>query len=202
MACGENDHDLHLFLDEELDETGRNQVREHLAECVDCRNHVRHIRTVETAVSRADWLEVSEDFTSRLMIRLEKDFPRRRLLSWRKYTIPAAVAVVLLGFVAGTWLSVPSQAVVLGKTTQADSVVIKGGEVVIPRNTTIKGHLTVENAIVRVYGRVNGDVTALNGKILMASGGDITGKKQEVNGALQWIAYYAKRFWNAIVHLF
>ncbi|MGZ4123919.1 MAG: hypothetical protein ACXVOI_12035, partial [Tumebacillaceae bacterium] len=56
------------------------------------------------------------------------------------------------------------------------------------------------NGELEVRGKVNGNVIALNSKVKVdrALGADISGETEEVDQALEKLAYYGKELWNSI----
>ena len=60
------------------------------------------------------------------------------------------------------------------------------------------GDITIENGNLEIKGEVQGNVTVINGEILMASASKVDGHTKEIDQFAEWIWYYLKNLWNKI----
>jgi anti-sigma factor RsiW len=72
------------------------------------------------------------------------------------------------------------------------NLVVVNDTVTVPKGETVKGDVTVKNGKLIVEGKVDGNVTVVNGEQLTASAGQVTGQINEINEVFDWIWYKMK----------
>ena len=72
------------------------------------------------------------------------------------------------------------------------NLVVENDTVTVPKGETVKGDVTVKNGKLIVEGKVDGNVTVVNGEQLTASAGQVTGQINEINEVFDWIWYKMK----------
>lgn len=72
------------------------------------------------------------------------------------------------------------------------NVVIKDHTVIVPKGKTVKGNILVRNGDIKIEGKVEGDVTIINGNRYLASAGSVTGDIKEIDQAFEWLWYKIK----------
>ncbi|MCY1462058.1 hypothetical protein D9M71_797900 [compost metagenome] len=77
--------------------------------------------------------------------------------------------------------------VVSGEDLQ--QLIIEGNTVIVPAGVHYTGDLTVENGKIEVQGEVDGNVTVVDGSMVLASTGHIAGQSRTIDQALDWIWY-------------
>jgi len=76
-----------------------------------------------------------------------------------------------------------------------DNLVINGNEVILPAGESIVGDLIIENGNLKIQGEVKGNVTVVNGEILMADASNVDGHTQQIDQFFEWIWYQIKNLW-------
>nr|WP_236587713.1 zf-HC2 domain-containing protein [Tumebacillus amylolyticus] len=188
---------IHQYLDEELSGPQREEFEAHIATCAECQGELKAMGGAIQLLTKAEWVKAPAGFTENLMAQLNTMHPPKR--NWRvpimKYT--GVAAAVLLVFGLGVSLTAPSKFALQADNTQG--LVVADNKVIVPAGTEYNGDITIENGDVEVRGKVNGNVTALNGKVYRTAGADISGETEEVDQAMEKIVFYAKRVWNGLV---
>ncbi len=92
---GEN---LSAYVSDELDESERKTVEEHVAVCAGCMEALRRLQKLDAWMAEAIELEPAPDFVERVLIRVEKE---RRVIAFRvKRSIAALAAAAAIVFFA------------------------------------------------------------------------------------------------------
>jgi len=198
MDCQERDEQMHRYLDEEMPVEERQEFEAHVASCAPCRERLQELGSGVSLLLHAEWVKAPHHFTETLMAHLQEMDPPKR--NWR---IPAVkftgiAAAVLLVFSTGMMMATPEQFAL--QANDRSGLIVQDGKVIVPEGTQYNGDLLIQNGDVEVRGKVNGNVTAYNGKVLRMAGADISGETEEVDEALEKLAYYGKRLWDDITH--
>lgn len=72
------------------------------------------------------------------------------------------------------------------------NLVVHNHTVTVPEGETVKGDVTVKNGKLIIKGKIDGDVTVVNGEKYMASAGQVTGQIEEINQLFDWTWYKMK----------
>ncbi|HEU4965218.1 MAG TPA: zf-HC2 domain-containing protein [Bacilli bacterium] len=196
MSCQPMDERIHAYLDDELDATERTDFEAHIAACPDCRTHLSELGYAIQKLSQAEWLKAPTGFTESLMDRLQAEAPPKR--DWRVPIMKwsGIAASVLLVFGLGLYAATPDQFALQAEDTQG--LVVADGKVIVPEGSVYTGDLVIQNGDVEVRGKVNGNVTALNGRVVRMAGADISGETAEVDEAMEKLVYYGKQLWQEV----
>lgn len=182
---------MHKVLDEEADEKEKHKLKIHLHKCQDCRQHFEQLKKTETIVQGASYGSAPGELKGNILNHL----PRKNRFSSAKrwpQRHPILTAVVLFFILISGYLFA------LWETPQGVSVDGDGhlkqidGVVVVPENEVIHGDLTVRNSDIEIKGKVNGDVTVINGQQHMAATGQVNGRVKEVDQMMEWVWYQMK----------
>ncbi|WP_157729345.1 zf-HC2 domain-containing protein [Tumebacillus algifaecis] len=193
MSCHEHSEELlHRYLDEEMSVAERTEFEDHLITCDQCRPKLQGLGTAIQSLERLEWGKAPAGFTEDVMAKLAHVAPPRR--NWRvpimKYS--GLAAAILLVFGLGVSLATPNKFALQANHT--DGLIVTDGKVIVPEGSEYTGDLVIQNGDIEVRGKVNGNVTALNGKVHLsrAAGADISGEVAEVDEAFEKIGYYLK----------
>ncbi|ARU60401.1 hypothetical protein CBW65_04460 [Tumebacillus avium] len=193
MSCHENSEErLHQYLDEEMSAAERTEFEAHLAACEHCLAHFTELGSAIQSLEGADWHKAPPGITENVLGKLEHIAPPRR--NWRvpfmKYS--GIAAAVLLVFGLGASWATPEEFALQADHT--DGLIVTDGKVIVPEGSEYNGDLVIQNGDIEVRGKVNGNVTALNGQVHLArvAGADISGEVAEVDEALEKVSYYLK----------
>jgi anti-sigma factor RsiW len=187
-----NEDRLHRYLEEEMSAAERKEFEAHLAACDACLTHLNELETALQVLKGAEWVKAPGDFTEQVMAKLQHAAPPGR--NWRvplmKYS--GIAAAVLLVFGLGAAWATPDEFSLQADHT--DGLIVADGKVIVPEGSEYNGDILIQNGDIEVRGKVNGNVTALNGKVHLAraAGADISGEVAEVDEALEKLRYYVK----------
>ena len=198
MYCQEREEQMHRYLDEEMTVEERLELEAHVAACSACRDQLQMLGAGVNLLINAEWVKAPPGFTESLMAQLKQVDPPRR--NWRvrvmKYTGIAAALLLVLG--TGMMMATPDQFAL--QATDRSGLIVQNGKVIVPEGTQYDGDLLIQNGDVEVRGKVNGNVTAYNGKVLRMAGADISGETEEVDEVMEKLVYYGKRLWNDVTN--
>jgi anti-sigma factor RsiW len=166
----------------------------HLEECESCKEEYELLLdTLKELQLQNHSIKAPEGFTQAVMAKVPKEKQQIKWKRWmQRHPALTAAAIFMFFMAASVFTSYNQQdlAVVKGE----GNLQIKKAErvVVVPAGETIKGDLVVENADVRIEGRVEGDVTVIKGNQYLASAGEVTGHSQEIGQVVEWVWYKLK----------
>jgi cytoskeletal protein CcmA (bactofilin family) len=81
-----------------------------------------------------------------------------------------------------------------------DNVVIEGNTVTVPAGQQVSGDLTVANGTARVLGDVKGDLTVIDGSVILASTAHIAGNVKKIDRAVDWVWYKVTSWFGTIAY--
>jgi hypothetical protein len=196
---------MHEFLDGDLPEEKVEILRDHLRQCDDCRRHFHELKKTIALVQSLSHIQAPAGFTSKVMSQLpreKKNIVVKRWLSKHPFLVAAAVFILLM---AGSFLSNWSMDREFSVTKYPD-LMIENNTAIVPEGVVIEGDLVVKNGNLRIDGKVNGNVTVINGKILpddsgkggkyLASAGKVTGDIEEIDRLFEWLWYSIKNVFD------
>ncbi|MDQ6420524.1 zf-HC2 domain-containing protein [Paenibacillus sp. LHD-117] len=199
---------IHDYLDGELPREEKGALHAHMNNCPDCRARFEQLEKTDaaaflamdgaaSAVSGYD-AEASSELKNRIMASLPKGKAKERnrfirmIYRYPGITAAAVFLLVMMGSMFATWEQ-DSKLTVSGEDLQ--NVVIDGNTVIVPEGVELTGNLTVENGKLEVQGSVEGDVTVIDGSMVLASTGHIAGQSRTIDQALDW-------FWYKVISTF
>lgn len=101
MKCADKEI-LSAYLDGELSQTQKAEIRKHLEECEECRKVAAGLTSVCDVLDALEGLKPDIGFTSRL---LEKVHDRRQVKGWHRVVLPAVATVAaVLSIALGVFL--------------------------------------------------------------------------------------------------
>ncbi|MDQ0195818.1 zf-HC2 domain-containing protein [Paenibacillus wynnii] len=194
---------MHDYLDDDLPDQQKRELKEHLISCPDCRVKFKELEQTDMLMFSLmhNSPVASDELAHRIMNSLPIAKKDRRFISWIR-SHPALTAaslflvVMLLSSV--TFWNQDGQLVVKG--SDLDQVVIKGDTVIVPSGKTITGNLTVENGKAQVYGDVNGNVTVIDGSLYQASTAHISGQVKSIDQAVSWLWYKVTNMFSDVAY--
>ncbi|OYD56318.1 hypothetical protein CGZ90_18390 [Fictibacillus aquaticus] len=194
MGCEKEYYDelMNKVMDGEADAAEADQFHAHLNECGVCRSEYEAVSFLIEELQSSD-IKAPVGFTAAVMSSLPHQKRKFHLQTWMKRHPLLTAAAVFVLFMAASVTALFNQqdiAVIKGE----GNVVIneKDNTVTVPKGEVIKGDLVVENADVRIEGRVEGDVTVVKGNQYLASAGEVTGDSKEIGAVVEWIWYKLK----------
>jgi anti-sigma factor RsiW len=185
---------MNKVLDGEATKEEERVFHAHLEECESCKEEYELLlETLKELQLQNHNIKAPEGFTQAVMAKLPKEKQQMKWKRWMQRHPALTAAAIFMFFMAASIFTNYNQqdlAVVKGE----GNLQIKKAErvVVVPAGETIKGDLVVENADVRIEGRVEGDVTVIKGNQYLASAGEVTGHSQEIGQVVEWVWYKLK----------
>lgn len=184
---------MNKVLDGEATKEEERVFHAHLEECESCKEEYELLLDTLKELQLQNHIKAPEGFTQAVMAKLPKEKQQMKWKRWmQRHPAITAAAIFMFFMAASVFTSYNQQdlAVVKGE----GNLQIKKAErvVVVPAGETIKGDLVVENADVRIEGRVEGDVTVIKGNQYLATAGEVTGHSQEIGQVVEWVWYKLK----------
>lgn len=211
MRCEVAIRFMHEYLSGDLAPAQQKELMLHLQECPSCRERFEELERTEAALRLA--LDVpatksyqeataSEALKQRIMQQLPQTRQARRNRFVRliyRYPGLTAAAVFLLIMIASAvvYWDQDNKLILAGDDLQ-QVVIAEGNRVIVPESAHIKGNLIIENGYAEVLGKVDGDVTVIDGDLFLASTGYIAGKSRTIDQALDWFWYQVTQTWGHI----
>lgn len=181
---------MHAYLDGDISATEEKELRNHLNTCEACQKHMSELEHVVHTLESLPAVAVPMGFSERVMLRLPKPKVKSNVQRWlRRHPMLVAVAIFAI-LMSGPLLSGYNSSSEFS-VTDYPGLIVKDGSVVVPENETIKGDIIVKNGTLEVKGKVDGDITVVNGKY-MASAANVTGQVKEVDETFEWLWYTIK----------
>jgi len=182
-----------------------------LKSCSACSERLEQLEKADAAAFAA-WESVkpaaqlssaaSADLKNRIMAQLPKPKNNERnrfiriLYRYPGLTAAAVFLLVMLGSFFSSW-DQDARMIVSGEDLQ--HVVINGNTVIVPEGVKVTGNLTVENGRVEVQGSVDGNVTVIDGSMVLASTGHIAGQSRTIDQALDWFWYKVTSAFGGVI---
>ncbi len=189
--CPENIADyMHDYLDDDINEEHSTILFTHIAECDECKAIFNELsKTV--AFLQSSHITAPNGFTANVMSNLPKQSKRKRYKKWLQRNpvlIAASLFILLMGSSVFSYWDEDEQF----SFSKDPSLVVEGQTVIVPEGKTVKGDLVVKNGDIMVEGKVNGNVTVINGDNYLAGAGEVTGNIEEIDQLFEWIWYHTK----------
>jgi len=179
------------YLDGDLTNEKEQILKEHLQSCSACQTYFQELKRTEALVKSASLTAAPAHFTNHVMARLPKEKNIVGVKRWfRHHPMLIAVSMFLLlmgGSLVSGWTDDQKFAF-----TKQPNLVVENDTVIVPEGEVIKGDLVVKNGNVRIEGKVDGNVTIINGDKYMASAGNVTGDIEEIDEIFEWVWYKMK----------
>lgn len=192
---------MHNYLDDDLSTEEEHKLRSHLQKCENCREHFHELKRTIALVQSTSHIHAPVHFTDAVMSKLPKQSKRIQIKSWfRNHPFLSAASlfiILMLGSIISSWNKENDFSV-----TMHPGIIIENDTAIIPEGTVIDGDVVVKNGNIRIEGKVNGDVTTINGEKYLASAGEVTGNINEVNEIFEWLWFHIKDLWKGVVKLF
>jgi anti-sigma factor RsiW len=191
---------IHQYLDHDIKQQDERILKEHLQSCADCTQHMHELEKSIALVQSTSHIEAPMDFTQAIMDRLPKEKKTISVNRWLKgHPLLAAASLFMLlmtGSLFSSW-STDSEFSV----SKQPNLVVENNTVTVPEGETVEGDVTVKGGTINIEGKVEGNVTVINGEY-MASAGQVTGDVEEINEAFEWIWYQMKSLSREVVAIF
>ncbi|KOO40396.1 anti-sigma factor family protein [Priestia koreensis] len=191
---------MHDYLDGDITKENEQILREHLKSCEECQLHMKELKRTIAFVQSASHVAAPSDFTLNVMNSLPKQTQKAKVNKWFRshplLTASSLFVMLMVGSLFSTWKNDHDFSV-----SKQPNLVINGQTVTVPKGETIKGNVIVRNGDIKIEGKVDGDVTVVNGHRYMASAGEVTGKITVLDELFEWVWYNLKSNVHSAVKL-
>ncbi|WP_394188109.1 zf-HC2 domain-containing protein [Paenisporosarcina quisquiliarum] len=198
-------HYMHEYLDGEISREHELELKSHLLTCPSCQQHLQELSKVVAFVQSASHIAAPNDFTAAVTARLPKEPSRAGMKRWFHSHPMLSAAALFMILMSATLFSSFNEDQHFSFTKQPN-LVVEGEKVIVPAGETIEGDLVVKNGDLQIEGKVNGNVTVINGNIsgdnYMASTANVTGEIKEIDQVFDWLWYKMKDGASDMMSLF
>jgi anti-sigma factor RsiW len=192
---------MHDYLNGELSKDREEELKKHIQSCQNCQKHYQELKKTDAFIKSAGNIFAPDGFTSAVLARLPQEKKKIKFQRWLRSHPMLAAAVLFIILMAGSVFSVWNDQQEFS-FTKNPHLLVKNHTVIVPKGEVVKGDLVVKNGNVRVEGKVEGNVTVINGKKYMASTSNVSGNIEEINQIYDWIWFKIKGVGKSLVHLF
>lgn len=196
MNCHQANRMLHELLDEEISLEDEQLLKQHIQQCQGCREHLHGLQQTIVWVRSTSRICAPNDFTQRLMSRLPRETVAqmwKKRLQRHPVLVAASLFVLFMAGSSSSLWSQDKQFQLIAYQPQKLEIDKVHNKVIVPANRVVNGDIEVRNADISVEGEVQGNVVAIDGHIYLASTGSVTGEKEEINQAVEWVWYNLKK---------
>ncbi|MFC7062954.1 zf-HC2 domain-containing protein [Halobacillus seohaensis] len=195
---------MHKYLDGVLNKEEERRLRDHLQACQACQNHFHELKRTITLIKNTGPVSAPKDFTSNVMASLPKEKKQKNYLRMLQHhpiiTAAAIFFILMFSGIFSAWSQ--DQQVTVSKQ---ENLRIQDNTVIVPEGVTVDGNLVVRNGDLKVEGKIDGDITLINGDFVTdnpsneLSNGEnyqayASGEVKEVNQVFEWMWYHTKKF--------
>ncbi|MFG6150599.1 zf-HC2 domain-containing protein [Halobacillus sp. B23F22_1] len=194
---------MHKYLDGELQKEEERRLRDHLQACPSCQNHFHELKRSIVLIKDTGAISAPSNFTATVMANLPKEKKRhhfiRKLQRHPIFTAAAIFFVLMFSSIFSMWNQ--DQQVTVSKQ---ENLIIQDNTVIVPEDVTVDGDLVVRNGDLKVKGKIDGDITLINGDFVTDDPeNDLNGENyrayasgevNEVNQIFEWMWYHTKNF--------
>lgn len=192
---------MHEYLDEEISAEHERELREHLQNCEDCQTYFHELKKTIALVQSTSHIQAPANFTQNVMAKLPKEKRKVSIQRWFRQnpllTAASLFLVLMMGSLFSTWDQDQQFSV-----SKQPNLVVQNDTVIVPEGEVVKGDVVVKNGTLKIEGKVDGNVTVINGEKYMASAGKVTGEIKEVNAIFEWMWYHIKKTSKEVVNVF
>ena len=182
---------MHEYLDNEISVEHESILRHHLQTCEDCQSYFHQLKKSIALVQSTSHIVAPADFTQKVMASLPKEKKKVGMKRWFKnhplLTAASLFIVLMSGALFSNWKEDHQFSV-----SKQPELVVDNDTVIVPEGKTVSGDVVVRNGNIKIDGKVDGNVTVINGEKYLASAGHVSGDIEEVDELFEWLWYKIK----------
>lgn len=193
---------MHDYLDEDIPPEHEKELKKHLQTCEECRQHFHELNKTIALIQSTSRLQAPAGFTEKVMMNLPREKKQVGVKRWfgrHPFLTAAAVFLILM---TSSFISNWNQDDHFAVTKHEDLIIEDNNTAVVPAGKTIKGDIVVKNGNIRIEGKVEGNVTVINGSEYQASAGKVTGNIEVINQAFELLWHNIKTFFSDLTNVF
>jgi len=196
MNCRNAIYLMHDILDKDINEYNNQELQKHMKTCLNCDDHFAQLKLTDGLLKQVAYKQTAPDYLGKVISQLPKTDKVHGMKRWFRSHPGLTAASIFLMFFAISLFSytVPNSDFKI-VSEEYNALVINGKEVIVPEGESLTGDLVVENGNLQIEGEVKGNVTVVNGKLLMANASNVNGKTKQIDQLFEWIWYQGKIVW-------
>jgi len=195
MKCRDATLLMHTYFDEEIDHHSQKLLTQHLKECLSCKEHFDELKETDRLLKVTQKLKASSKLTDEIINRTfpnkKRDAKFKEWLVKHPFAASAAIFVLLMSISFANFIDQGNEPIRIVNGNSND-IIVEGDKVIVPEDKNVVGDLVVENGSVEIKGKVDGNVTVVNGKIFMANVTQVNGKTEQVDQVFEWVWFKLK----------
>lgn len=202
MNCQNANTLMHDYLDADIDDLSSKSLFEHLEKCSICNQHFNQLQAVEQRLRLMSHSGFTPDYIQKVIKQLphkqiDKHAKRQSLNRWFKNHPGLVAASIFLMFFAISLFSyaIPGNELKI-VASEYNNLIIDGNEVIVPEGEEIEGDLIVENGSLEIRGKVKGNVTVIDGELLMANASHVDGNTRQIDQLFEWLWYQIEKLYH------
>ncbi len=197
MKCdGKYSTYMHKWVDEEIEPLEKIELLQHVKSCSVCKEKFEELKNVDQLLHNHHHIKAPNGFTSKVMDQLPREKASSKMRRCFKHhpLLTAAVLFLLLmsSSIYSEWGSNKNNPISVSANGAQVKIDQESGKVIVPEGEIVKGDLVVRNGDVEIAGKVEGNVTVINGNQYLASAGHIAGESEEIHKITEWVWYRLK----------
>lgn len=197
MDCKQAVSYIHEYLDRELSRHQETELKKHLTICSHCKKRFQSLQQTVAFVQSASHVRAPMNFTKQVLDALPKasyGYIWKQKMRRHPFLVAGTIfALFALVVLFAQWTG-DQQFHLTADQLHRLHIDDETGKVIVPSNSVVTGDIIVRNADIEVKGRVMGDVTAIDGSVILASSGSVSGKREEIDQAMEWLWYHIRSF--------
>lgn len=200
---------MHKYLDGDLRKDEEHELRAHLEVCNPCQNHFHELSRTITLIQSTEHMEAPVDFSKNVMKNLPTEKGHMKFIRWyKRHPMITASAIFFLFLLSGMFSMWDRDSELV--VSKQDNLIIQGDTVIVPEGVTVVGDLFVKNGNLQIDGQIDGDVTLINGKLIvnqdvandenefLVAHAGVSGEFNQINEWLGWVWYKIKTLFENI----
>ncbi|MCF6139427.1 anti-sigma factor [Pseudalkalibacillus berkeleyi] len=193
---------MHKWIDESIEPLEKIELLRHTQSCSDCHERFEELKNTDRMLQSHHSIKAPNGFTSKVMDRLPREKSTSKMRRWFKHHPLLTAAVLFLVLMSGSLYSEWESDISVTANGAQVTIDEESKRVIVPEGETVKGDLVVRNGDVEIAGKVEGDLTVINGKHYLASAGHVAGESEEIHQITEWVWYRLKEGVTGILSWF
>lgn len=193
---------MHKWIDESIEPLERIELLRHTKSCSDCHERFEELKNTDRMLQSHHSIKAPNGFTSKVMNRLPREKSTSKMRRWFKHHPLLTAAVLFFVLMSGSLYSEWESDISVTANGAQVTIDEESKRVIVPEGETVKGDLVVRNGDVEIAGKVEGDLTVINGKHYLASAGHVAGESEEIHQITEWVWYRLKEGVTGILSWF
>lgn len=195
MNCKKAIEMMHDYLDD-INKKCSNELQRHQEYCKSCKSIFEELKMTDKKLKNKVNEELTCDFVDNIIKEISgKKRTQKINIFSRKYPAIFAASIFLILFsISLISYIIPDDELKIVSENQQD-LIVSGSEVIIPVGEEIEGDILIENGDLNIQGAVSGNVTVVNGELLLASVDNIDGNTNQIDRFFEILWYRIKNLW-------